>query len=281
MKQGEYWKKRFKKMEEVQNDTSLKKNMEIQDLFDRSMCELDKKIRVWYQRLADNNGVSMVEAKKLLSNKELKEFRWSLEEYIQHAKDNELGQFEKELENASARVHIGRLEALKVQVQAEMERMFGNYTDSIDQHILDLYNNEYYHTAFEIQKGISVGSQIQALNKAKVESIIRNPWAVDEQNFSDRIWKDKKRLINTVHQSLTKMCITGDSPDTAIKEIQTTMNTTKRNASRLVMTESAVFANKARKECMENSRGLRPWMESHVQSVDRWMESTSPCQNMW
>ena len=57
MKQGEYWKKRFKKMEEVQNDTSLKKNMEIQDLFDRSMCELDKKIRVWYQRLADNNGV--------------------------------------------------------------------------------------------------------------------------------------------------------------------------------------------------------------------------------
>ena len=69
MKQGEYWKKRFKKMEEVQNDTSLKKNMEIQDLFDRSMCELDKKIRVWYQRLADNNGVSMVEAKKLLSTK--------------------------------------------------------------------------------------------------------------------------------------------------------------------------------------------------------------------
>ena len=90
MKQGEYWKKRFKKMEEVQNDTSLKKNMEIQDLLDRSMCELDKKIRVWYQRLADNNGVSMVEAKKLLSTKELKEFRWSLEEYIQHAKDNEL-----------------------------------------------------------------------------------------------------------------------------------------------------------------------------------------------
>lgn len=252
MKQGEYWKKRFKKMEEAQNDTSLEKNMEIQELFDRSLYELDKKIRVWYQRLADNNGVSMVEAKKLLSNKELKEFRWSLEEYIQHAKDNELGQFEKELENASARVHIGRLEALKVQVQAEMERMFGNYTDSIDQHILDLYNNEYYHTAFEIQKGISVGSQIQALNKAKVESIIRNPWAVDEQSFSDRIWKDKKRLINTVHQNLTKMCITGDSPDTAIKEIQTTMNTTKRNASRLVMTESAVFANKARKECMEN-----------------------------
>lgn len=252
MKQGEYWKKRFKKMEEAQNDTSLEKNMEIQELFDRSLYELDKKIRVWYQRLADNNGVSMVEAKKLLSNKELKEFRWSLEEYIQHAKDNELGQFEKELENASARVHIGRLEALKVQVQAEMERMFGNYTDSIDQHILDLYNNEYYHTAFEIQKGIGIGSQLQALDTAKVEKIIHNPWAVDEQNFSDRIWKDKKRLINTVHQSLTKMCITGDSPDTAIKEIQTTMNTTKRNASRLVMTESAVFANKARKECMEN-----------------------------
>ena len=37
MKQGKYWEKRFKKMEEAQNDTSLEKNMEIQELFDRSL----------------------------------------------------------------------------------------------------------------------------------------------------------------------------------------------------------------------------------------------------
>lgn len=251
MRDGEYWRNRFKQMEESQNDRSLEQVMEIQEQFERSLAELDKKIAAWYQRLADNNDVSMVEAKKMLSQKELKEFRWSVEEYIKYGRENaENEKWVKELENASARVHIERLEALKYEIQGEMEKLFGNYTDSVAEHIRDTYIQDYYHTAFEIQKGIGVGSSLQRLDEKVVESVVTKPWAVDGKNFSERIWQNKTKLINTVHQSLSKMCITGASPETAVAEIAKEMNVSKRQARTLVMTESAVFANKARQDSM-------------------------------
>lgn len=46
------------------------------------------------------------------------------------------------------------------------------------------------------------------------------------------------------------MCITGEAPDRAIREIANAMKVSKSQAGRLVMTESAAFANKAREDCM-------------------------------
>ena len=64
----------------------------------------------------------MQEAKKLLSTKELKEFRWDVKEYIKYGRENDMNQmWMKELENASARVHINRLEALRIRTQQAAE----------------------------------------------------------------------------------------------------------------------------------------------------------------
>lgn len=252
MKDGEYWKKRFKQMEEAQHDTSLKKAQEIQEQFDRSLAAIDGKINAWYQRLANNNGVSMQEARKMLDKGELKEFQWNVEDYIKYAEENEIsGAWAKQLENASARVHISRLEALKIETQHEMEKLYGNCVDAVDEHIRDVYTSDFYHTAYEIQKGVGVGSNIQKLNPDVVEKIVCKPWAVDEKNFSDRIWENKTKLINNMHNSLSRMCITGEAPDRAITEIAKSMGVSKSQASRLVMTESAAFANKARQDCMK------------------------------
>ena len=251
MKDGEYWKERFKQMEEAQHDTSLKKAQEIQEQFDRSLAAIDGKINAWYQRLANNNGVSMQEARKMLDKGELKEFQWNVDDYIKYAKENEIsGAWEKQLENASARVHISRLEALKIETQQELEKLYGNITDSIDKHIANTYANDFYHTAYEVQKGIGVGSRLQKLNPDVVEKIVCKPWAVDGKNFSGRLWENKTKLINNVHNSLSRMCITGEPPDRAIREIAKEMGVSKAQASRVVMTESAAFANKARKDCM-------------------------------
>lgn len=90
-------------MEEVQHDTSVQKAQEIQEQFDRALAAIDGKINAWYQRLADNNGVSMQEARKMLDAGELKEFRWNVEEYTKYAEENEIsGAWAKQLENASA-----------------------------------------------------------------------------------------------------------------------------------------------------------------------------------
>lgn len=162
---------------------------EIEQQFRRSEQVIQGKINAWYQRFADKNGMSMKEAKRLLNSEELEEFHWDVQDYIRYGKNNAVtGQWMQQLENASAKVHISRLEALKLQCQQEAEVLYGNYLDSVDRHITDIYQSQYYHTAYEIQKGTGIGQHFQSLNKTLVENIIQKPWAVDGRNFSERIW---------------------------------------------------------------------------------------------
>lgn len=250
---SEYWQERFQQLEEAQHDTSVQTMQSIEQEFRRTEQVLDGKINAWYQRFASNNKISMIEARKLLNSDELEEFKWDVQDYIKYGEENGINQqWMKELENASAKVHISRLEALKLQTQQEFEKLYGNYHDSIDEHITNLYTSGYYHTAFEVQRGMGVGWQMQNFNSEKVSDIIHKPWAVDGRNFSDRVWTDKTRLINSMHDSLTRMCITGESPDRAIQEISKNMKVSRSQAARIVQTESAAFSAKAQESCFSD-----------------------------
>lgn len=252
MKNSEYWKNRFVEMEEATHQTSVKKTMDIQEQFDKSQKIIEEKINAWYQRYADNNNMSLLEARKSLNDKELKELKWDVEEYIKKGRENAFsGEWVKELENASAKAHISRLEALELQCRQQAEVAFGNLNDEVSKHIKDVYKKSYYKTAYEIQKGVGVGSNFAALNDRLIEKVVNKPWLADGKNFSDRIWGNKTQLINQLHTSLSQMCITGSGPDKAISQIASKMNVSKANAGRLVMTESAYFSSTAQKECFK------------------------------
>lgn len=248
-KNEKYWAERFKQLEASQYHSSEKLVDEIQQQMRRTEAEIERKINAWYGRLMANNGVSMAEVRRLLNNRELEEFRWNVNDYIKHGQENAYTQqWMKELENASARAHISRLEQLKLQVQQEAEKLYGNYLDSVDRHMKFLYEEGFYKTAYEIQKGVGVGWNLTGVDSKRLEKIIRKPWAVDGKNFSERIWSSKKQLIDTVHTSLTQMCILGQSPDRAINSLAKAMQTSKNQAGRLIMTEAAFFGSEARKD---------------------------------
>lgn len=158
MKNGAYWKKRFKQIEESQHQQGLQCYADIEKQYLVAQRQMEAKINAWYQRFANNNAISLVEARRLLNSSELDELKWDVEQYIRYGKENAInGQWMKELENASAKVHINRLEALKLQMQQSLEVMFGNQLDSVDSTIRDVYQSGFLHTAYEIQKGIGTG----------------------------------------------------------------------------------------------------------------------------
>ena len=86
VKNSDYWRERFKQLEEAQNRKGVDTYAEIEQQYRRALREIEGKISTWYQRLADNNGVSMAEARKMLSKKELKEFKWDVDDYIRYGK---------------------------------------------------------------------------------------------------------------------------------------------------------------------------------------------------
>ena len=250
MNNSDYWKKRFEILEEsaVSKGASYYESLEKE--YREASRRVESEISTWYTRFATNNGISLAEARKLLNSSELAEFRWTVQDYIKFGEENALnGQWMKQLENASAKVHISRLEALKVQMQQQIEVLYGNQTDGIDTLARRIYSDGYYHTAFEIQRGFNVGWDLQGLNERQLERVLSKPWTADNQTFRDKCWKQKTELVSTVSTELTQAIMRGDSPDKAIKTISEKFNVAKNKAGRLVMTESAYFASEAQKNC--------------------------------
>lgn len=250
MNNSEYWKKRFEILEKSAVSKGASYYSSLEEEYRRASKSIESEISTWYTRFTTNNQITLSEARKLLNSSELAEFKWTVQEYIKFGEENALnGQWMKQLENASARVHISRLEALKVQMQQQMEVLYGNQTDGIDTLARKIYSDGYYHTAFEIQKGFNVGWDLQSLNEKQLSKVLNKPWTADNQTFRDKCWKQKTDLVSTVSTELTQAIMRGDSPDKAIKTISEKFDVAKNKAGRLVMTELAFFASEAQKDC--------------------------------
>ena len=253
MKSKSYWQKRFEFLENQRNKTASQTVKSVTPAFDQAQAQIDKEINAWYSRFAANNEISLSEAKKLLNSRELKEFRWDVHEYIKYGQQNALDQaWMKQLENASARFHISRLEALKIRTQNAAEMAFGNELDALDEMAARIYMDDYYHTAYEIQKGLGIGWDVSKIDQRKLDNLLSKPWTTDKMTFSDRIWKSKTQLIDSLHTELTQMCILGKAPDQAINNIADRMNVSKGQAGRLIMTEATYFGSVAQKDCFND-----------------------------
>nr|DAO43703.1 MAG TPA: minor capsid protein [Caudoviricetes sp.] len=252
MASADYWKKRMESIEDMSHSKGAAYANNVERQFRQAQKVIDDKIERWYQRLAENNEISLSAAKRLLNNDELEDFRMDVNEYIKKGKTlNYDDKWAKQLENASAKVHISRLEAIKLQMQQQCEELYGNMTDGLDAHLRDVYTNGYYHTAYEIQKGLNVGWAFNRLDERKIEKAINSCWTNDSKTFKARCWTNKTKLVNELNTVLTQSIIRGEDPQKAINQLAHRMKVSKYNAGRLIMTESAAISSMSQRDCFE------------------------------
>lgn len=277
MTNAEYWKQRFTQLEAAQNRKGATAYLEMEKQYKAAQNELEAQIARWYQRFADSNGISLAQAKQWLKGQDLAEFKWDVKEYIKYGKENAInGAWMQELENASSKFHISRLEALQIQTQNSLETMFAQQMGTMKKALSDVYASEYYHTAYTVQQGFGLGWDIAGLDQAQIEKVLSKPWAVDGYNFSTRIWNSKTKLIGEVHNELSKNLLTGADPQKAIDSLAKKMGTSKSNAGRLVMTEQAYFSSAAQKDCFNDldveEYEIVATLDSHTSDICRSLD---------
>ena len=211
-------------------------------MFNKAKTDIQKDLEHRFFRLAKNNGISLVAARQLLNGNELKEFKWDVKEYLQKARENKLSNmWVKELEKVSAKVHISRLDAMKLSIRNTLETAFGKEHDIVKQAIKDAYADSFYHAAMEIQNVVGVNWNIGAIDDAAIEKIISKPWTKDARTFSDIIWAKKELMIGELHDELTRSCVYGSQLDDSITRIEQFADLKFKNAKyaarRLVVTE--------------------------------------------
>lgn len=277
MKNSEYWKLRFEQLEQAQNGQGAAAFAEIERQYKEAQKQIEGQIARWYQRFADNNGITLAQARQYLKGAALKEFQWDVQDYIKYGQDNALmGGWMKELENASAKYHISKLEALKIQTQQSLEVMFSKQMGTVTGAMGDIFESGYYHTTYELQKGFNIGWDIAGLDQSQIEKVLSKPWAVDGKNFSERIWTNKGKLISELHGELTQNIMLGADPQKAIDSLAKKMNTSKQNAGRLIMTEEAYFSSAAQRDCF-NELDVEQYeivatLDSHTSDICRSLD---------
>ncbi|WP_270167561.1 minor capsid protein [Paenibacillus sp. SYP-B4298] len=276
MKSEQYWARRM----EVLNEAELGKGeayVKAQNAeYDKAMTRIKRDTEAWYARLAKNNDISMAEARKLLTANELKEFHWTVDDYIKAGRENAIDQrWMKQLENASAKVHITRLEELELKLQQEVELLAAKRAKGSAGTLGDIYKDGYYRGIYEVQRGVGKGVPFSRLDGRQIDKVLSKPWAPDGSNFSARIWADRNKLVAELHTTLTQNLINGSPSDKVIRDFAERMGVSKSAAERLILTEAAYFAGQSRLD------GYKQTGVTHYKYVATMDSRTSKqCRNM-
>ena len=253
-KNSDYWKDRAIENEKNARTTAEIGEAELRAIFSETSSKIQKEVDYWWNRFAKNNSLTIREAKKLMSNKELDELNWDVKEYIKNgieAAITQLPYIESQLENASAKFHISRLNALKIQVLSISNEMFADVDKIVKESMKKVYSDTYYKTAFNIQNAIGIYSDFARIDDNLLEKILSKPWAEDGSNFSERIWgKYRPKLVNRLHKDLIDCVSRGRNPNEYTQAIAKDFNVSLKQAGDLILSEYNYFNERATQDCL-------------------------------
>ena len=240
MKSSEYWAERFSALEERGFRQTESLAAIVDKIYRGAQKGIEDDLRAWYTRLAENNALSLQDAKRFLNTSELEEFRWTVEEYIQQAEQLGLSdEIKKKLENASARYHIRRLEAIQLQVEQRLAAATAKAEDTMLQELTSTVEEISSRTMYEVQKGLNVGFNVSQIDGKTVQQLLNTGWSTDGKTFSARLWENQQKLVSTLEQQLTQAIIQGKSLSQVVQQLTKTMESSRFNIARVVYTESA------------------------------------------
>ena len=98
--------------------------------------------------------------------------------------------------------------------------------------------------AYETQK-LKGFENFREVPARQIDAAVSRPWAPDGADFSARIWKQKKDLINNLQTDITRALMTGETTTDLAEQISKRFNTTYGQAYRLVETETAYIQERA------------------------------------
>ena len=241
-----YWEKRFERLKRQQMGKAETVTAAMRREYTHALTALRKEVLDWYYRYAEENEMSLAEAKRELDARELKAFRLTLKEYIILAKKKDLPQkYIKMLDKASIRARLDRSQELYIKTSRYVEELAKSQNLSMNRLLANVYEDSVYKTVYEAQKLKGEFSTFKGVAKQDIETAVSKPWASDGKDFSGRIWDNKTQLMNTLQTEMTRSFMIGEGVVPLINRIQKRFNVSFSNARRLVETETAYVQEKA------------------------------------
>lgn len=211
-------------------------------LYDEAAAKTENSIRALYSKFADDNGLSMADAKKYLSGNEYNRWRFSIEQYIAKLpKEAKGSKTLLELNTLAMKSRISQQEQLLGNLYRNMMDLAGASSEMLTDALSDIIRTNYLHSCYSVQKNIQLGFNISRINEKRVLGMLRANWA--ERPYSKNLWGKTDILAAQAKREITAGMVEGSSVDKIAKELRALVDADKRKyVTRLVRTECKHFA---------------------------------------
>lgn len=243
----DYWIKRavaaiiYGEKSALEYERILKKSYEV------TKKSIEREIQAFYSKYSTENNISLAEARSRLSPNELKDFNFQLKVYLDEI--DKLGstpmtkEYKAYLKTLSGKAYISRLEELSNNIRYNIEKLSASHSKSLEGLLKDSYESSYYITMFNFQNQAKIGISFTMPGGEQAQTAAREKWL--GQNYSDRIWANKQKLVSQLTQVLSQEFVRGSGPIEVSEELSKRLDVSRSNAQRLVRTEMNYISNKA------------------------------------
>lgn len=225
-----YWQKRSENDYLAGEKDALQVAKELKANYEACIKEIENDINRFYVKYATNNQISLQEANKLLSNKELKSFKKQLKELLKADKGNT-----KEFKRLYTKTRITRLEELKANILNELNNLTLNNETKVQNLLETTYEDNYYKTIYNAQQFKGFSSSFSSINPIMIETAIKTKYI--NGNYSTRLWQNESNLITILNQEIPRGLTLGYNPRKLAKQVSNKLDTNYNNTVRLIRTE--------------------------------------------
>lgn len=247
-----YWMKRFLENAGQTHEAVDKVTETLREAWAVTIQDMQNDINGWYSRFATEQGLTMAEAKRQMTARELAGLKLSLRQFEKLAEENANGQWEKELSAALARVRISRLEAMQLSLRNYLWEVYQDTHNAASEALRDAYTSEYYHNTYETQRAEGKFSPVEEIPTAKIDAILSKPWASDGREWSSRIWSNREQLTNELQGELLRSIVQGKGPVEAAARLASKMGVGQYQAVRLIQTEATAVDTMADRDSFQS-----------------------------
>lgn len=245
MTSWEYWKIRALQKEQRLKERGEKFLSELETLYQKTQKEIEKDLKSWYERYAEENGISPQAARRLLSQKELQRHLGELSDFVRKA--NLSPRYTRELNNRYIAQRISRLRGIEQKILLQLRALAQEKERRIHGYLRESYRESYYeglHQLYFSPEGEVLMPKIEGavrtgfvgLDARAVEEAVLAPWS--GKNFSQRIWANTKKLERHLQEVLSLSIAQGHSIEKMTKRLQMRMKSSYSDTKRLVRTET-------------------------------------------
>ena len=240
----EYWQKREeeKSSRNIKNSNKLAK--ELENHYKLASKYIEKEINTLFERYAKDNQLTYAEATKYLTGEEFKVWRTDIKGYLKMIEDNP--EILLELNTLAMKSRITRWEELKYEIDKILNNLYQTTLESTTELLTDALMENYNRNVFNISKNAGYLANFSGINQKTINKILSYEWSGN--NYSTRIWKNTNQLKDVIKEEILQMIIRGEDSRKIAKRVSERMDTSYKNAVRLVQTEHSYICAKANEE---------------------------------